>query len=225
MIVTMDIKAFDKQMNNIINYSFGFLDGVQKGKKIFLDKLGVGVIQALSQYIDIQARSNPKALHHVYEWNQTGSPSSRLFDLNYTVSNLGLSLNSKFRQSRTISENMTVPFYNKAKIMEDGIPVTIAPTKSQVLKFNGPNGEVFTRKQIVVDNPGGDEVYGSFESTVDEFILRYFKQSFIRASGLYEYIKKPILYKKNLKSGSRMGRSKGIDTGFKWIANATIGVE
>ena len=225
MIVTMDTKAFDKQMNNIINYSFGFLDGVQKGKKIFLDKLGVGVIQALSQYIDIQARSNPKALHHVYEWNQTGSPSSRLFDLNYTVSNLGLSLNSKFRQSRTISENMTVPFYNKAKIMEDGIPVTIAPTKSQVLKFNGPNGEVFTRKQIVVDNPGGDEVYGSFESTVDEFILRYFKQSFIRASGLYEYIKKPILYKKNLKSGSRMGRSKGIDTGFKWIANATIGVE
>ena len=225
MIVTMDTKAFDKQMNNIINYSFGFLDGVQKGKKIFLDKLGVGVIQALSQYIDIQARSNPKALHHVYEWNQTGSPSSRLFDLNYTVSNLGLSLNSKFRQSRTISENMTVPFYNKAKIMENGIPVTIAPTKSQVLKFNGPNGEVFTRKQIVVDNPGGDEVYGSFESTVDEFILRYFKQSFIRASGLYEYIKKPILYKKNLKSGSRMGRSKGIDTGFKWIANATIGVE
>jgi hypothetical protein len=221
----MDTKAFDKQMNNIINYSFGFLDGIQKGKKIFLDKLGVGVIQALSQYIDIQARSNPKALHHVYEWNQTGSPSSRLFDLNYTVSNLGLSLNSKFRQSRTISENMTVPFYNKAKIMEDGIPVTIAPTKSQVLKFNGPNGEVFTRKQIVVDNPGGDEVYGSFESTVDEFILRYFKQSFIRASGLYEYIKKPILYKKNLKSGSRMGRSKGIDTGFKWIANATIGVE
>ena len=225
MIVTMNDKLFNKQMNNIINYSLGFLDGVQKGKRIFLDKLGVGVIQALSQYIDIQARSNPKALHHVYEWNQTGSPSSRLFDLNYTVSNLGLSLNSKFRQSRTISENMTVPFYNKAKIMENGISVTISPTKSQVLRFNGPSGDVFTKNPITVTNPGGDEVYGSFESTVDEFMLRYFKQSFIRASGLYEYIKKPTLYKKNLKAGSKMGRSKGIDTGFKWIANATIGVE
>jgi hypothetical protein len=225
MIVRMDTKAFDKQMNNIINYSFGFLDGVQKGKKVFLDKLGVGVIQALSQYVDVQARANPKALHHVYEWNQTGSPGSRLFDLNYTVSNLGLSLNSKFRQSRTVSENMTVPFYNKAKIMEDGIPVTIAPTRSQVLRFNGPSGDVFTKKPITVTNPGGDEVYGSFEATVDEFILRYFKQSFIRASGLYEYINKPTLYKKNLRAGSRMGRSKGIDTGFKWIANATIGVE
>jgi hypothetical protein len=225
MIVRMDTKAFDKQMNNIINYSFGFLDGVQKGKKVFLDKLGVGVIQALSQYVDVQARANPKALHHVYEWNQTGSPGSRLFDLNYTVSNLGLSLNSKFRQSRTVSENMTVPFYNKAKIMEDGIPVTIAPTKSEALRFSGPNGDVFTKKQVTVTNPGGDEVYGSFESTVDEFILRYFKQSFIKASGLYEYINKPTLYKKNLRAGSRMGRSKGIDTGFKWIANATIGVE
>ena len=225
MIVTMNDKVFNKQMNNIINYSIGFLDGIQKGKRVFLDKLGLGVIQALSQYIDVQARSNPQALHHVYEWNQVGSPSARLFDLNYTVSNLGLSLNSKFRQSRTVSENMTVPFYNKAKIMEEGIPITISPTKSQVLRFNGENGEVFTKRPITVESPGGDEVYGSFESTVDEFILRYFKQSFIRASGLYEYIKKPTLYKKNLKSGSKMGRSKGIDTGFKWIANATIGVE
>jgi hypothetical protein len=225
MIVTMNTKLFDKQMKNIINYSFGFLDGVQKGKKIFLENLGLGVIQALAQYIDMQARSNPKALHHVYEWNQTGSPSSRLFDLNYTVSNLGLSINSKFRQSRTVSENMTVPFYNKAKIMEDGIPVTISPTKAQVLKFNGPNGEVFTKNPITVDNPGGDQVYGSFESSVDEFILKYFKQSFIKASGLYDYIKRPTLYKKNLKAGSRMGRNKGVDTGFKWIANATIGVE
>jgi hypothetical protein len=221
----MNTKMFDKQMKNIINYSFGFLDGVQKGKKIFLERLGLGVIKALAQYVDVQARSNPKALHHVYEWNQTGSPNARLFDLNYTVSNLGLSINSKFRQSRTVSENMTTPFYNKAKIMEDGIPVTIKPTKSQVLKFNGPNGEVFTKNPITVDNPGGDQVYGSFESSVDEFILRYFKQSFIKASGLYDYIKRPTIYKKNIKSGSRMGRSKGVDTGFKWIANATIGVE
>jgi hypothetical protein len=212
-------------MNNIINYSFGFLEGVERGKKIFFDKLGLGVIESLSQYIDVQARANPKALHHVYEWNQTGSPGARLFNLKYTVSNLGLSVNSTFRQSRSVSENMTVPFYNKAKIMENGMPVTIAPTKSKVLKFNGPNGEVFTSKTIKVDNPGGDEVYKGFESTFDEFMIRYFKQSFLRASGLYDYIKKPTLYKTNFKSGSKMGRNKGIDTGFKWITNATIGVE
>ena len=225
MIVTMNTKLFDKQMKNIIDYSIGFLDGIHKGKKVFLDRLGLGVIQALAQYVDVEARSNPKALHHIYEWNQVGSPSARLFDLRYTVSNLGLSINSSFRQSRTVSENMTVPFYNKAKIMENGIPVTIAPTRSTVLKFNGPSGEVFTSKPVKVDNPGGDMVYGSFEKTVDEFILKYFKQSFLKASGIYDYIKKPQLYKKNIKAGARMGRAKGIDTGFKWIANATIGVE
>ena len=179
----------------------------------------------MSQYVDVEARSNPKALHHVYEWNQTGSPTSRLFNLNYTVSNLGLSINSTFKQSRTVSENMTAPFYNKAKIMEEGIPVTIAPTRAQVLRFSGANGEVFTKKPIKVDSPGGEEVVGSFESVVDIFISRYFKQSFLRASGLYDYIKKPTLYKTNFKAGSRMGKSKGVETGFKWIANATIGVE
>ena len=225
MIVTANSKSFEMQMNNIINYSFGFLEGVQKGKKIFLDKLGKGVIQALAMYVDAEARSNPQALHHVYEWNQVGSPTSRLFDLNYTVSNLGLSINSTFRQSRTMSENMTVPFYNKAKIMENGIPVTISPSRAKALKFNGPSGEVFTKKPIKVDSPGGDAVYGSFESSVDIFISKYFKQSFLRASGLYDYIKKPVLYKKNFAAGSRLGRSKGVDTGFKWIANATIGVE
>jgi hypothetical protein len=221
----MNTKMFTAQMNNIVNYSFGFLEGVQKGKKIFLDKLGKGVIEALSQYVDVEARSNPKALHHVYEWNQTGSPTSRLFNLNYTVSNVGLSINSTFKQSRTVSENMTAPFYNKAKIMEEGIPVTIAPTRAQVLRFSGANGEVFTKKPIKVDSPGGEEVVGSFESVVDIFLSRYFKQSFLRASGLYDYIKKPTLYKTNFKAGSRMGKSKGVETGFKWIANATIGVE
>ena len=225
MILNTNTLSFTKQMNNIVNYSLGFLEGVDRGKKIFFDNLGLGVIQSLSQYIDVQARSNPKALHHVYEWNQTGSPSARLFDLNYTVSNIGLSVKSTFRQSRSVSENMNTPFYNKAKIMEEGIPVTISPKRSGVLKFNGPSGEVFTSRPIKIENPGGDAAYKGFESTFDEFMVRYFKQSFLRASGLYDYIKKPTLYKKNFKAGSKMGKGKGIDTGFKWITNATIGVE
>jgi len=39
MIVNMNTKVFTAQMNNIVNYSFGFLEGVQKGKKVFLDKV------------------------------------------------------------------------------------------------------------------------------------------------------------------------------------------
>lgn len=94
---------------------------------------------------------------------------------------------------------MTAPFYDKARIMENGIPVTIAPTKSKVLKFNGPSGEVFTSKPIKVENPGGDAVYKGFESTFDEFMIRYFKQSFLRASGLYDYIKNQHCIKRILR--------------------------
>ena len=225
MRVTTNLKQFESQMNNIVKYSIGFLDGVENGKTIFLKNLGLGTIQALAAYVDVSAKGNPRALHHVYEWYQTGSPNARLFDLDYTVSNLGLSINSTFKQSRTLREDSNEPFYNKASIMERGVPVTITPKKSSVLVFEEGGETIFTKNPITVRSPGGDEVRGSFEKTVDEFILRYFKQSFLRASGIYDYIKKPTLYKKNIKAGSRMGRGKGIDTGFKWITNATIGVE
>lgn len=224
MRVSTNTKSFEKQMNNIVNYSFGFLDGVQKGKSIFLNNLGHGVLTALYDYIDASARSNPRAMHHIYEWMQTGSPDARLYDLNYTVSNLGLSFKSRFIQSQSSSRDSNTPFYDKARIMEQGIPVKIAPVKSDVLVFEANGETVFTKKEVTVENPGGTEVVGSFERAVDEFMLGYFKQSFIRASGLYDYISKPTLYKANVAAGSRMGRSKGIDTGFKWIANARVGV-
>jgi hypothetical protein len=224
MKISTNTKSFTKQMNNIVNYSFGFLDGVEKGKSVFLNNLGHGVLTALYDYIDASARSNPRAMHHIYEWMQTGSPEARLYDLNYTVSNLGLSFKSKFTQSQSFSRNSNTPFYDKARIMEQGIPVKIAPVKSDVLVFEVNGETVFTRKEVTVENPGGTEVVGSFERAVDEFMLGYFKQSFIRASGLYDYISKPIIYKANVAAGSRMGRSKGIDTGFKWIVNARVGV-
>ena len=224
MRVSTNTKSFEKQMNNIVNYSFGFLDGAQKGKSVFLNNLGHGVLTALYDYIDASARSNPRAMHHIYEWMQTGSPDARLYDLNYTVSNLGLSFKSRFIQSQSSSRDSNTPFYDKARIMEQGIPVKISPVKSDVLVFEANGETVFTKKEVTVENPGGTEVVGSFERAVDEFMLGYFKQSFIRASGLYDYISKPILYKANVAAGSRMGRSKGIDTGFKWIANARVGV-
>jgi hypothetical protein len=225
MIVTTNTAKFQKEMNNIVNYSVGFLDGVKKGKTLFLKNLGAGVIEAMAAYIDVSARGNPNALHHVYEWYRTGSPNARLFDLQYTVSNLGLSINSTFRQSRTLQEDSNTPFYNKAKIMEEGIPVTITPKRSSVLVFNEAGKTVFTKNSVTVRNPGGEYVQGSFENIMDEFILKYFKQSFLRASGIYDYISRPTVFKKNIKAGSKIGKSKGIDTGYKWIINAKIGVE
>jgi hypothetical protein len=55
MRVVINTKAFEKQLTNIANYSFGFLDGVNRGKKEFLNNLGKSVIVALGQYIDSEA--------------------------------------------------------------------------------------------------------------------------------------------------------------------------
>jgi hypothetical protein len=224
MRVTTTTKNFEKQLKNIIDYSTGFLDGAQKGKTEFLKLLGQATITSIAQYVDAQARSNPYALHHIYEWNKTGSPNARLFDLNYTVSNLGLSISGTFKQSKTLQQGSSVPFYDKARIMEKGIPVTIVP-KKRVLAFTIDNEEIFTSKDVTVTDPGGTEVEGGFENAIDEFMLYYFKQSLLRASGVYDYIKKPTVFKKDIARGARIGKSQGFSTGFKWIANAKIGVE
>jgi hypothetical protein len=225
MIVRTNTTNFNKTMNNVIKYSYGFLDGIDKGKPIFLSNLGKGVILALGKYIDVNAKANPKALHHVYEWYRTGSPSARLFDIQYVVGKNGLSLFSNFRQSKTVSADATEPFYNKAQIMELGKTVVIKPKGGGALRFESGGETVYTKKPVAVRNPGGNEVRGSYEEVFDEFMLRYFKQSFIRSSGLYDYIEKPTLYKKNISAGAKMGRQKGISTGFAWIANARIGVQ
>lgn len=223
MRVSMDTRQLEKQLNNIYEYSVGFLNGSNKGKTIFLKNLGVGVVEVLKHYIDAEARSNPKALHHIYEWYQTGSPSARLYDFDYTVSNLGLSFKSSFSQSQTVSNGSSTPFYNKAKIMEEGIPVTISPKKAEKLVFEIDGEIIFINKEITIANPGGDFVQGSLQRITDQFFMLYFKQSFLKSSGIYDYIKNPVIYKKNFASGAKGGRSIGVDTGFKWIVNARIG--
>lgn len=222
MRVKFDTKLFKKEMDNILNYSVGFLDGVQLGKKQFLSNIGVSTIELFKQFIDSNARIDPAALQHVYEWSRTGSPEARLFDLNYTVSSLGLSIKSSFRQSTSVKMGSKVPFYNKASIMENGVGVTISPKYSEVLAFEDNGEQVFTRNPVYVSNPGGDNAEGSFQRAFDNFFNNYFRQSFISSSGISKYLSNPSVFKKEMRSGSRLGKSKGISVGYRWIINAGL---
>jgi hypothetical protein len=223
MITTFNSNQFKRDMNNIVNYSIGFLDGVQKGKTVFLKTLGMETVEIMKEFIDSNARVNPQMLHHVYEWTMTGSPDARLYDISYTVSNLGLSFKSSFSQSRSIKDGSRTPFYDKARIMENGIPVTIRPKSAQVLAFEDNGETVFTRGPVEVLNPGGTEVEGGFEKTFDMFFNRYFSQAFLRTSGIAKYLENPQVYKKDMPAGKKLGRSKGVSTGYRWIANAGLG--
>lgn len=225
MQTSLDVRQLEKTLENIVQYSYGFVEGINRGKKKFLQNLGSGIINALGQYIDAMARGDRDALHHVYEWYQTGSPDARLFDLQCTVSNNGLSIGSTFRQSNSIPENGNTPFYNKARIMEYGVPVIIRPKNSGALKFEGGSGEVFVRRSITVNNPGGPRVEGSYREIFDSFFKNYFTQAFLKASGILDYIQMPVVYKKEIRAGSKGGRSVGLKVGEKWIINATLGVD
>ena len=225
MKAVFEAKAFQKQLKNIVEYSVGFLDGAQKGKKLLLDNIGKSTVPALQRYIDIEARSNPNAFHHIYEWYQTGSPDARLFNISYVVKNTGVEFNSSFSQSSSLADGASVPFVNKAAVMENGNTVIIKPRNGDVLAFEDDGEMIFTKKSVMVDTPGGEEVAGSYERVFDQFFNVYFTQAFLRSSGILDYLSNPTMYKKNFGAGSRGGRSKGLDTGFKWIANAKIGVE
>lgn len=220
MRVRTDDSTFMRDMENIMKYSTGFLDGIALGKNKFLENVGRETIEMMKDYIDVNARLSPGALHHMYEWNQVGSPAARLFNLDYTVSGVGLSISSTFSQSRSVKAGSRVPFYNKASIMEKGVPVTISPKKNGVLVFNDNGETVFTKSPVTIKDPGGKEVQGSYERVFDSFFNNYFKQSFLKASGIMDYLQNPKVFKQNLSRGKSLGRSHGISVGYKWIANA-----
>lgn len=222
MRVEYNTKQFMKDMNNVINYSFGFLDGAKAGKRVFLDNLGKATIEVMKQYIDSMARVDPAMLQHVYEWEQSGSPNARLFDIDYTVSNLGLSVKSSFRQSNAVQSGSKTPFYDKARIMENGIPVTIRPVRAKALVFEENGEQIFTKQPVTVRNPGGDAARGGFQRAFDSFMNQYFTQAFLNSSGIINYLKNPVVYSKNLQAGKRMGKSKGYETGYRWIVNAGV---
>jgi hypothetical protein len=222
MKIIMNDAIFKKDMKNIIEYSIGFLEGIQVGKTQFLHNMGMLTTEILKEYIDSNARVNPKALHHIYEWSKVGSPDARLYNINYTISNLGLSFLSTMKQSTSIKDGSSVPFYNKAKIMEEGIPVIIQPKQSDVLVFEDNGETVFTKGKVVITNPGGNETKGSFQKVVDTFFNKYFTQAFLKTSGIQEYLTNPVVYQRGLANGKKSGRSKGLQVGYRWITNAGI---
>ena len=222
--VKFDTEQFLKEMTNAVEYSTGFIDGVNRGKVQLLENVGKAVVEGIKQFIDANARVSPQALHHVYEWYQTGSPDARLFEIEYIANQSGLSFNSTFSQSMSIQKGSKVPFYNKAQVMEQGVPVTIIPRPQKPLVFESGGDAVFTKAPVVVSNPGGDAVAGGYRRVFEQFFSQYFSQSFLKSSGILDHLNNPTPFKSNFKGATKGGKSLGIRVGHAWVTKSRGGV-
>lgn len=223
MRVVFNDKQFLKEMNNIMNYSTGFLEGVQRGKYGMLQNVGESISILLGEFIDSNARNNPQMLQHVYEWYNSGNRSERLFDIHFMLMRNGVSFDYTFRQSQSVKDGSSVAFYDKAEIMEEGRAVVIKPRNKDILSFVVDGEQVVTSQPVEVSHPGGLYAQGSFQKTMESFFSTYLTQTFIQVSGLKDYISNPISYKKSLSSGKINGRSVGIDAGYRWMIMAGAG--
>ncbi len=218
---TFNVNSFVKDIRNVIKYSEGFVDGAKDAVPQLVDTIGQFTVEALKNYIDSNARLSPQALHHVYEWERTGSPAARLFDIDYRLAGNGLSFSYTFSQSQSVKSGSKVPFYNKAEIMEKGLPVTIVPKKS-VLSFEVDGEQVFTKGPVKIDNPGGAAVEGAFEKSLDSFFNNYFSQAFLRSSGLLDHLKTPKEYDKYFPRSKTGGKAAGRKAGTEWVSKAGV---
>lgn len=211
-------KQLLKDLNNMVQYSFGFLEGAEMAKPKLMASFGNHMKELIGDFIDSNARIDPLSLHHVYEWYQVGNPAARLFNIDYVVSGKGLSLNGTLTQSTSIQRGSSIPFYDKAKIMESGMPVTIVPKNASALRFDVNGETVFTKKPVHIANPGGDNVSGSFENAFRSFFVTYGSQSLLEMSGLAANLKTPTEFKRNFVAGVKGGKPVGVKAGANFIA-------
>jgi hypothetical protein len=202
-------------LKNTVQYSQGFIEGVELSKVNFNQELANFTLITLQKYIDSQARMNPLRLHHMYEWGRAGNASSRLFEFDTKVTNKTIRINGKFLPSKSISSTSSEPFVNKASIMENAITVVIEPKNSDVLVFEDNGETVFTTKTIYIDHPGGDEVAGGFGSTIDNFFENYFTNGLLKP--LIDKLSKASEFSQSFPAGTRSGKNVGVNAGKKYL--------
>lgn len=141
-----------------------------------------------SAYVDNLARSNHRRYHHLYEPGYAGEAKYRLFAASVSEGkNPNLTFN--FIRSRIPAESGYI-FYNRAYVMENGIPLTIKPKNAKYLRFQY-KGKFFTKKSVYVAEPGGPDVAGSFVEIFNIFMSQVATKA-LKEYGFFERIERGI---------------------------------
>lgn len=216
--VTFNPKKLVNTVNNVIDYSDGFIKELKKSESKLSKKIANTSINAFYDYLDGLARSHPGMLHHVYEWGEVGDPFSRLYELGMNVNGSQVVVDAEFLYSDKPAKSGQV-FYDKAYIMEQGIEIVVDEKDASVLFFEINGEEFFRHGPIVIANPGGAQVQGSFVRAFNEFYNSYFESVYLSAIKFYDHFKSPKEYQRMVKvaSKSRSAYSIGKNAALSWI--------
>lgn len=219
MKVKYDAKDFLQKVTSVIEYSQGFVDSAKENKTVLSSGIAEISIDAFYDYLDGLARLHPGMLHHVYEWGQVGDPFGRLVELTSTISQRKVTISADFLESQSISSTSNTPFYDKAKIMEEGIPVVVNEVEAKALFFEIDGEEFFRVGPIYIANPGGSSTRGSFLKAFEDFYGKYFEQVFLKSIKFYSHFSNPKEYNKFVRSASRSKNAYGIGkkAALSWI--------
>lgn len=188
--------------------------------------------------MNMEAKSNPKKYHHIYEWNKVGISNGKLFMLyKQDTGNGSLIIKPSFKQSTApvpIDPNFLEPgktgksvvsktiFRDKAAVMESGTPVAYRASKPLPIMSDGTLRFIAAGTYIQNFNPGGKEVKGSFE----KFFKLWFNTkvgNVISSSGIIENIDQEVANTLNQAgSGSEEVKSAIIDLLRQYSKGVTI---
>lgn len=222
MRVKYDLKDFNKKMRNAVEYGNGYVAETKKSERKLARKLGNTSIEAFYDFLDSMAAVHPEMLHHVYEWDATGSPGGRLYRLKVNSAGAkSVTIDSDFLPSQTARDQFSVPFVNKAEIMEMGIPVVIEQQNAQALFFTDGGQEFFRMGPIVIENPGGPAVRGSFLKYFEMFYNEYFQEIYLNSIGFYRHMSQSNEFTRGWANGvNGGGRRSGEAAARRWITSA-----
>ena len=179
-MLKFDLNDFNKEMKKAIDYSTGFANGAEQNEQYFNNQLAEIIKEAFYKYVDSVARLEPDRLHHIYEWEQSGVDTARLFRIEAFSGRQSIRFVTEFMQSTSTSPSANEPFVDKASVMEAGTMITITPRGDGPLAFEGDDGEmVFTNSEVTIENPGGN-VAGQFAAVAREFFENYLDQALLK---------------------------------------------
>lgn len=190
------------QISAILYYQANVLAKLENSKKFknkFRTIIFTQIDKDFGEYIDAQARSKPKSLHHVYEWKKTGNKNARLFKLkSFAGEGVSFKIDYEFQPSKsfvpTQKGRRTHVFISKASIMESGMPLKIAPRHSKRLVFESNGITVFMPigASVTVQRPGGPSVKNQFKSQYSRWFSRDLVNQSIKRSGFQKIFNSEI---------------------------------